>query len=332
MKRTIIIIMACFVFLGFVFLIKDYFKNEPDPTKPHIRPDLFSSDFMKDMKMRKIKRISEELEKNKTFENYTKRSIKYSELQEYEKSLKDAIAANDLKKDDFYTLYMAGYNYFMLGRDEEAEKYLEDAKKVMKDEDEKERINELAKSGLLKMIETLKQKKKSEETSEPQWVNVKEGEKCLYLNRFPKKNRKFAWNGKCIDGYAEGEGILAEDNKYFIHGTMKKGEREGIATLTSNGKDGLPYSKCYEIKGYCEGEGEMILSDKRYIGTFRKDKFHGNTTVIFSDGAKYVGRYENDRPMEGYKAYCSNGDTADYFITRSLESGAWYIVFNCEQL
>jgi hypothetical protein len=328
---TTTIILACIILAGSGFFFKDYFKNKIDPARIHIRPDLFPSNFSKNIKVRKIKRISEELKTNESFENYMKRSIVYLELKEYEKSLNDAIAANNLEKNDFSVLFMAGYNCFMLGKDEEAEKYLEAAKKVMKYEDEKGKINELAKSGLIKMIESLKQKKISEETLEPQWVNVKDGEKCLYLNRFPKKNLKFSWKGDCVDGYAEGEGIMISDDKYFIHGTMKKGEREGIATLTSNGKDILLFAKCNEVKGYCEGEGEIVLSDRKYIGTFRKDKFHGNTTVIFSDGAKYVGKYENDRPMEGYKAYCPNGDSTEYFIIRGLENGDWHINFNCDE-
>lgn len=83
------------------------------------------------------------------------------------------------------------------------------------------------------------------------------------------------WDGDCVDGKANGEGLL----RVLI--------------------DNIPFST-YEgelRQGIAQGYGVLISPDNsRYEGEFKDNRMHGQGAIISTDGKKLEGTYDNGLP------------------------------------
>jgi hypothetical protein len=130
------------------------------------------------------------------------------------------------------------------------------------------------------------------------WIMTGDG--CKVYNPHPVKNETIAWTGKCIGGYAAGEGVLTwfknGDRSQEYTGYMERGVPHGY------GKYDYLNGRTYEgqhVKGDRVGMGRIVDRDKKNI-------------VFYS----YDGEFKNDRPegvgLEIYY-YSAQGDTSSVY-------------------
>ncbi len=116
---------------------------------------------------------------------------------------------------------------------------------------------------------------------------------CAVWNPKPIPGESVTWSGGCVNGKAEGYGILrwfensVETSRY--EGALRGGKREG---------EGV-----YEWAGGDRYEGEFrdgrrtglgvyhFVSGDRYEGEFRDGKRHGQGTYVFSNGERFEGPF-----------------------------------------
>jgi len=288
-----------------------------------------------------IDALTIEIEKSGSADFLIKRSLEFFWIKKYKECFDDAQSVQKIHDvtdlNHQISLFLMAYCSFFLGEDEFSNKMFDRliydvgsvfAKGKMDQSDPYFKFFETVMSNHLSLASIIENNTKMYKPKEQKLVNVKEKEKCVFLNYSNIENEILLWSGICVDGYAEGEGVLSSSEGLIYKGILKKGVFYGYVEIEGPGKF---YVKCMIEEGMCEGKGEMRFSTNEYFkGTFLRDKRHGKAAVEFSDGRKYVGEYENERPMEGHKAYCSDGREADYFIYRSFEDGLWNIIFNCK--
>src|SRR5450432_512690 len=60
------------------------------------------------------------------------------------------------------------------------------------------------------------------------WITTESG--CKVFAPQPIAGLEASWNGKCSNGYAEGEGVLTWNNGHQQQGTLRAGRLEGMLT------------------------------------------------------------------------------------------------------
>jgi hypothetical protein len=105
----------------------------------------------------------------------------------------------------------------------------------------------------------------------------------------------FRWNGKVINGYAEGNSILElyKDGNLIgkYDGTMLKGKRHGKGIFTWI--NGERYEGDF-VDNVRTGKGNMIYANgDRYNGDFFDGARVGTGTFIWTNGDKYIGQWQN---------------------------------------
>jgi len=109
------------------------------------------------------------------------------------------------------------------------------------------------------------------------------------------------WEGSCIDGKANGYGILTRYKKgeyqSTFEGEFKNGIREGEGKFSH--KDGS-FSEGIFVSGQMTGKGSSKeISGQKYIGDFINYIKHGFGIVEFSNGSKFEGFFVSDRMYTG---------------------------------
>jgi hypothetical protein len=93
-----------------------------------------------------------------------------------------------------------------------------------------------------------------------------------------KTGDSVAWQGPCVDGYAQGA---------------------GVAQWSSNGRPTLRYEGSFN-RGLIEGKGRMRGAEgDQYDGDFRGGLRHGIGSYVASDGSRYDGPYVNNQRAPG---------------------------------
>jgi hypothetical protein len=108
---------------------------------------------------------------------------------------------------------------------------------------------------------------------------------CKVFNSIPQPNEKIEYVGRCVDGYADGLGVLIwyKDGVFFAkdEGVWKKGKQIGLGTST-----------------FANGD--------KYVGEFKGD-YNGQGTYTFTSGSKYVGEFKDGKYNGQGTEYAANG-------------------------
>ena len=116
---------------------------------------------------------------------------------------------------------------------------------------------------------------------ETPWIADDKG--CKIANPFPQPKESIAWTGGCVDGLAEGEGILQwlEDGKVTARyeGQLSKGWANGRGVLTN------PNGTVYK-------------------GEWKDSRENGEGKLDWPDGSWYEGQWRDGKP-NGYGQYRS---------------------------
>lgn len=113
---------------------------------------------------------------------------------------------------------------------------------------------------------------------------------CKVWNPHPQSNEAVNWSGACVNGLAQGPGVLQwlNNNKPYEkdQGEWNEGRQTGHGTQDwSSGR--------YEgelLNGEPHGRGVLTLQSARYQGEFRNGKPQGNGTVTNLEGV-FKGRW-----------------------------------------
>jgi hypothetical protein len=145
---------------------------------------------------------------------------------------------------------------------------------------------------------------------QPGWTTTAEG--CRVWNGAPQPEERATWSGGCVDGLADGRGVLrwtlrSGDETY--DGEMSKGRPSGRGTYSWN--DGERYDGEWR-DGDMHGRGVYTWSDgSRYEGDFRDDKQNGRGIYVWANGDRYEGEWRDDDKHGRGLFKWSNGDRYD---------------------
>ena len=101
------------------------------------------------------------------------------------------------------------------------------------------------------------------------------------------------------EGKQEGKGYR-EHNLALYFGEFVEGKMSGMGLLFSSYSD---FSVSKWLNDTRSGPGLSFLSDRVCHGSYKNDKFEGNTTCIEPSGEMYVGNYQNGAPNGSGKWY-----------------------------
>ena len=99
-----------------------------------------------------------------------------------------------------------------------------------------------------------------------------------------------------------------DSTRYIYQGLIKQGSKEagsGVFALTDSIKLNNVDIDNFKIDS-ANFNRVKIDSNIKYVGEFRLDKKHGDGTFFYTDGDKFVGKYDNDIRIEG-TYYWANG-------------------------
>ncbi|HEV2702040.1 MAG TPA: hypothetical protein VGV09_10445 [Steroidobacteraceae bacterium] len=155
---------------------------------------------------------------------------------------------------------------------------------------------------------------------------------CKVFDPTPQPKESFTWSGGCLDGYADGSGVLQwmDDGKLSTRLEVKlvRGKAEGPGT--SVGATGLRFEGSFSdgersgkgVMTWPNGdqyEGEWLLGKRtgtgvlrrangdRYEGDFVNGHWSGKGTFTTSAGARYAGDWVNDKREGKGKAIWPDG-------------------------
>ncbi len=120
---------------------------------------------------------------------------------------------------------------------------------------------------------------------------------CKVWNPNPKPHETVNWFGKCVDGLANGTGLLKwyEGGKLIStgQGYVKNGRLRGSVTMTHH--SGGKYVGEFE-DGRPNGTGTLTYpGGKKYTGDFKGGKPDGTGKIIYENGDNYVGEVKNGK-------------------------------------
>ena len=106
-------------------------------------------------------------------------------------------------------------------------------------------------------------------------------------------NKIIKWDGKCVDGFAEGRGVA----EHFVSG-VRYISVEGVF-----------------VKGKLIGQGTSTKADgNKYVGDYKDGKPNGQGTETRANGFKYVGEWKDGKP---------NGQGTMTFLNDKGFTGEW---------
>ena len=154
---------------------------------------------------------------------------------------------------------------------------------------------------------------------------------CKIHNPYPQPNESATWSGACVDGYAEGEGVVTwfrdGEQHSIVKGVRHLGRLQGKTVIKwVNGTVYVGENNGWYRKGtqiWADGErftGEW-RNDKRtgkgiyqwvsgdwYQGDFVDNEMHGKGMYVWADGAKYIGDWQHDERTGQGNYIWANGD------------------------
>lgn len=121
-----------------------------------------------------------------------------------------------------------------------------------------------------------------------------------------------SWSGACVNGLAEGRGVLQTSSSAGpgprYEGEMRGGKMNGRGTYT------WPNGNRYEGEvrdGYFQGQGVQTWTNgDRYEGEWANDVAHGRGTKTKQDGRRYSGTWTNGCFRQGDE-WSTVGPTAE---------------------
>jgi hypothetical protein len=155
-----------------------------------------------------------------------------------------------------------------------------------------------------------------------------------------------SWDGACVDGYAQGKGMLrwmGEKWKQMnLSVTLMRGEIEGDAELKTGDytyigtlRQGIPHGKGYftykngvqyegdVVDGIREGKGIAVETDRsEYAGEWKDGKPHGWGEVKYAEGGSYTGQWQmGKRHGRGKLVYAGSGRSFEGEFANNLIVG-----------
>lgn len=120
---------------------------------------------------------------------------------------------------------------------------------------------------------------------------------CKIHNFEPQPNESVTWSGKCVNGYAHGNGEM----RWYVNNELQGSYTGNYHQGGIYGKGTIKYTTGAEYVGDLQnhkrhGNGTMKYTDGvEYTGDWQDDKMHGNGTITFADGEKYIGEWQNHK-------------------------------------
>ncbi len=136
---------------------------------------------------------------------------------------------------------------------------------------------------------------------------------CQVWDSNPAENQIARWTGPCVNGKAQGVGVLTwtwtyDEGKQAserYEGEMRAGKAHGQGTYYTAGGDRLEGSF---VEGSLHGLGTIYFGPNshwagdRYEGEFRDDRRTGQGTYYYANGNRYVGEFRDDK-KSGYGVF-----------------------------
>jgi hypothetical protein len=129
--------------------------------------------------------------------------------------------------------------------------------------------------------------------AEDGFIRDKKG--CKVSNPNPKPEESVEWSGKCVEGYADGKGLLqwyvngAASTRY--EGTVQHGQLSGRGKLTM--PDGATYDGQW-LAGKQDGKGVQSMPDgTRYEGEWKNGQPNGHGVLRDAKGKTVEGEWKN---------------------------------------
>jgi len=127
---------------------------------------------------------------------------------------------------------------------------------------------------------------------------------CEVWNDHPMPRETATWSGRCVDGRAEGKGVLVWS--FVENGQLKRESYKG-AYLDGkhHGKGIYTWADGDRYEGEWKGDihhGEGVYkwaNGDVYKGSWKDDKHHGYGVYIWADGERYEGTWKNGEPAPG---------------------------------
>jgi S1-C subfamily serine protease/antitoxin component YwqK of YwqJK toxin-antitoxin module len=147
------------------------------------------------------------------------------------------------------------------------------------------------------------------QTLKDEWVKVN-GEGCEVLDPYYSEGVTETWEGKCINGKADGYGILKKysngELESIYEGEYKNGIREGKGKFTHIRMKSV--LECTFQDGQAIGIGTYTLEGgHRSVGEIVNYRRHGEGTFYYANGAKFEGFTVSDEFYTGkYTNYDGN--------------------------
>ena len=117
--------------------------------------------------------------------------------------------------------------------------------------------------------------------AENAWIKDNKG--CKIANPEPQAEESVTWTGLCVDGMAQGEGILQ-----WFEKDQATARYEGILD-----------------KGWANGQGELKMPGGiHYKGEWKDSRENGQGRLDWPDGSWYEGEWRDGKP-NGYGQYRS---------------------------
>ena len=149
-----------------------------------------------------------------------------------------------------------------------------------------------------------------------QWIeDLRNG--CKVFNKQPQPNETITYDGQCLNGYADGKGVVIWykdqlfNEKGDAHWTHGKLDGKGSYEWASGNKFVGEW-----VNGNRHGKGVFTWANgNKYVGDFLDGKRTGKGTFTWANGDRYVGDfYENLRTGKGIYIWATGGKYEGNFI------------------
>ena len=124
---------------------------------------------------------------------------------------------------------------------------------------------------------------------------IRDEKGCKVSNPAPKPNESVKWSGNCVEGYADGKGVL----QWYVDGvpsTRYEGTIRG-GVLSGKGKLSMPNGASYEgewLAGKQAGKGVQVMPDgTRYEGEWKNGQPDGHGMLRNSAGETVEGDWKD---------------------------------------